>query len=244
MTTQLHIRSVLVKGAAHLSLKLVFRALFFALTIVTSRQNARAQETDTQLWLRNTITLQTRSGSRLFIEVQPRIGDELHRSSQFVLRVAAGRPIGNGWTAWLGYVSQPTFFPKLKREEGAMLQLTNDYSKGNLENAQRFRLEFRSIEGVDGLSHRMRYQLKHTHWLDSNRRWGWSTAQETAWNLDGSKGGPSAGLDQIRMYFGGVFGASRSLRFELGYLMVYGQNPYPKRDRRLDVLFLNTQIRL
>jgi hypothetical protein len=212
--------------------------------LVWAAGGCRAQESDGQAWFRTSVTARLRGPWRLYGEVQPRLGDDYHHDTQFVSRWAVGYAVTRGWTLWLGAHFQQTLFPRARHETAGLFQLTSERRMGSAEIAHRFRYEHRVLEGSSGFVGRIRHMVRYTQWMDHARRWGWEFWHEPLWNLTGVARGPAAGLEQWRSFFGFAYVLNSHVRFDVGYMLLYGRNPDPQRDRRLDVLFLGTSFRL
>jgi len=195
----------------------VARALAFLLGVssLAAPAPATAVTSDGQVWFQVTSRVPLPHGLRLWLEVQPRFGGDGVR--QLLLRPALGYAVTPAWSLYQGYGWTPRFKPFVG-ESRAYQESLLDLSFGDLRVVNRTRLEERFIEGVDGVSLRVRHLLRFTHPLDGARRWFLAVSDEAFATLNDTRNGPSAGFDQNRAYAGFRLLTSEHLALEVGYL--------------------------
>jgi hypothetical protein len=176
-----------------------------------------ALENEGQGWFVNTARGPITGKWKLYLEAQPRVGSGGMR--QLLVRPAIGYQITEAWSLWQGYAWAPSFDPD--RDEQRMFQQSAvETPRGELpvHLTNRTRVEERWIEKADGVSVRLRHMLRATYPLDEAERWSRAAYDELFVTLNEPSGGPRAGFDQNR----GFFGVSRKLgghvTVEAGYL--------------------------
>ena len=97
---------------------------------------------------------------------------------------------------------------------------------GNLRIMNRSRLEERSIEDVEGVSMRVRHQLRMMYPLERSKHWFIAVQDEPFVTLnDRLPGGLVGGFDQNRAYVGIRYQFTKAVALELGYMNQYINKP-------------------
>lgn len=205
---------------------------------------ARADDADSQLWTQFVFNARIQKRLRLFVEVQPRWGNDYSRTAQFILRSAVGYQVTPTFSVWLGHGWTPNFTPEFNNEDRWFQQFLLEDKYPGFDMVNRTRLEERSIAGAGATSVRLRHMLRLSKPITANKRWLAIFSDEVFWNLNTTPNGPEEGFDQNRAYFGVGYNTDRHTRIELGYLANFVNPPKDRPNRRLDVLMLTVNYNL
>lgn len=186
-----------------------------------------ATPTDIEQWtnINAHIALESSESLRLYLEIQPRQGDDLRRlglvqhQAALVItpRKALSLYLGYAWTQFL----LNTDYHRDYREEQRLWQSFN--YRGELAGVQwllRLRQEQRKITRTDGTSNRSRLMLKGSYPLTWDEEFGLTWSDEVMFTLNFTPGGPARGYDRNRLFFGPYWRVN-STRYEVGYLGEY-----------------------
>jgi len=198
-----------------------YAALVGAL-LVLSPAPARAVTQDGQVWFLGTARITFAERFKLFLEAQPRVGGDGLR--QVVLRSAVGYQFLPYWALYQGYGWTPNFNP-YNDENRSYQESLFDNAFGDLRMINRTRLEERFIEGVEGVSLRLRHMLRLVYPLDEKRHWFAAVYDEPFVTLNDATNGPQSGFNQNRAYIGVRRQLSKAVAIELGYLHQYVDRP-------------------
>ena len=182
-------------------------------------------KSDFRLWTPVYLTVKLPSSFLAYMEVNPRIGDDVTNIDQLLLRPALGYQLTQNISIWQGYAwvgnfNQPTgprFF-----EENRIYQQVNYLQKfSSLKFLSRTRLEERWIEHADGTAVRFRQMLRADFPIPQAPEWAFVIYDEVFVNLNtvgtiNSKG-PGAGFDQNRFFLGINKTFNQHLNVDLGY---------------------------
>jgi len=195
-----------------------------ALTAALLAASPAAAQVDHDLrgWLN--VNAQGRIAGRalFYAEVQPRVGDDLARLRQILLRPAIGYQLTPRVSVWQGYahVENPQAGPDGPSEDRSYQQLTWIVPAGSRINLQsRTRLEQRWQSNGRDTGWRAREFVRAAFLPAANPKGVaplvWS---ELFWALDDTDWGARSGFDQIRLFGGVDVPVSGKLRGEIGYL--------------------------
>jgi hypothetical protein len=159
---------------------------------------------------------------RLWVEAQQRMGGNGMR--QEILRSAIGYYPKPYWGLYLGYGWQPKFNDFVNENRAYQESLFDNYL-GKLRIMNRTRFEQRFIEDVQGVSLRLRHQLRLVHPLWNSKHWFIAAQEEPFVNFNSPTNGPVGGFDQNRAYAGIRYQMTKSVAFELGYMNQYINKP-------------------
>lgn len=204
--------------------KFVTSSLAATTFILFCASNTEAQQSDFQSWTQviSTISLDKKDTWFTYMEVQPRIGDDISRLERLIIRPGLGYNLNPSIALFLGYAWTPTYmnssYEKSFRNENRIWQqvLVND-SRWGLAWQHRFRQEQRFIEDAAGPSNRTRYLLRGSYPLSQSQKFGLTGYNEIFVNLNSEDNGPKAGFDRDR-YFLGPYFIEGPVRYEVGYL--------------------------
>jgi hypothetical protein len=207
-----------------------------AVLLGTGIGQAFAQQThDFQTWTMATLNKSLSPQYRLYLEAQPRYGDDSTRSNALLLRSAVGYNLRPNVSVWLGY-GQIYFYVPRKVEERRVYQqllITNRYPGFDLAN--RTRLEQRLLPNTDTV-YRLRHQVRGFVPLVRDRSWAVVAHNELFWNLNGVTPAIRSGYDQNRTFLGVSRGVNKNARFEIGYQYVHIRVPTAAPDRHWHTL--------
>lgn len=187
-----------------------------------------------------------RPKARGYLEVNPRLGDNLNGINQLILRPALGYRFNHHVGIYTGYAWITNYQPNYIQENRVWQQLGIGWVLfKRLQTLNRFRLEERFIQGTHGdCSMRGRYMLRLATPLWKNSRWYAVASDELFINFNTVEDGPVRGIDQNRIYGGLGRQLSTHLRVECGYQQQYVNRQDPTADQANHVLMLQTFIDL
>lgn len=184
---------------------------------------ARADvEHDLQLWTPVTLDEPIRGKLRGYFEVVPRIGYDASQISQLLVRPGLEWRQTDNLGFFAGYLWQTNYSnenSQVVHENRIWQQILHQKQIKRFSLYNRLRNEQRFLGGVNGCSNRLRHLVKLNYNL--NKRFYLTSQDELFINLNSLDGGPEAGIDQNRCFFGvGVKTIKRS-RVEVGYQLQY-----------------------
>lgn len=185
-------------------------------------------QSDFRLWTPVYLTVSLPSKFLAYMEVNPRIGDDVTNIDQLLLRPALGYQLTENLSIWQGYAwvgnfnqrhtpPQSPFF-----DENRIFQQVNYTQKfSGFKFLSRTRLEERWIEHADGTALRFRQMLKVTYPLPIDPDWALVGYDEIFINLNtvgvATGKGPGAGIDQNRFFVGINRTFTPYLNVDIGY---------------------------
>lgn len=178
-------------------------------------------EADTQLWTMG-VAQGAISGELIaYAEVQPRFTNGPERFGQLLLRPAIGVQLNKRTSVLFGYAYIRTE-PRGGRasdEHRGWQQIAWPIARiDGLDITARTRLEQRSIVGADELGWRLRQQVRATRSIFRHGRTRGVVWTEPFYNLDTTRWGQRAGLDQWRTFIGVSMPLTDRASLEPGYL--------------------------
>lgn len=199
-------------------------------------------EHDMQLWAPVTFDRRIYRDFRGYLEINPRIGDNVSRMSQLLIRPAVQYRFNEHFSAFAGYAWIATFQNNQVLHENRLWEqvlLEHDIKKLSILN--RTRLEQRMFPHLSGTSNRLRHMLKLEY--DLNDRIYLVGSDELFVNLNSiDKAGPQAGIDQNRIFAGvGVRPLPRT-RVEIGYQLQYVNRRDPFDDQANHAIVIQSFI--
>lgn len=185
---------------------------------------AMALVQDGQAWFLATAHGSIGGNWKLYLEAQPRVGGGPSEDGiqQLLLRPAIGYQITPTWSLWQGYAWTPSFHPDKDENriyQQSLVETPREILPVSLVN--RTRLEERWIQGASNVSFRLRHMLKAVYPLTDDGVWALVGYDELFVNLDSSKGGPSSGFNQNRVFFGVDYVVMEGVKLEVGYMNQY-----------------------
>ena len=193
---------------------LVLAALAAILVIPAS---ALAQDTDEALWLAAYGQGTLGAKGRLHLEFQTRLNHDMSDLDRMIARYAVGRQITPRIVMLVGHAWIPMFQPSLRHEQRLWQQMLFTSRVNSWTIATRLRTEQRWLPEVEGISYRVRGQLRVTHPVSEGSRWSAALAEEVAVSANSREGGPQRGLDRTRLSAGVIRQIQPSLSMESGY---------------------------
>lgn len=185
---------------------------------------AQALDRDAEAWFQVTASGPITERVRLFLEVQPRIGETAPHGyvdwRMMVLRGAVGWRLNPAWSFWLGYAYVPTLNPG-RDEQRAFQQVLHESEIGPFRVSNRMRLEQREFEESGGLSWRIRHQVRVAWPLPRIPRVSLALADEVFVNLNSPANTPAEGFEQNRLFPGVSWQLQPWLRFDVNYLLQF-----------------------
>jgi hypothetical protein len=192
---------------------------------------------DFQGWVQGVGHISLDRGKRvqLYLEAQPRQGDNWQRFDRLFVRPALAYNVRPDLSFYLGYAWSPAFLDldlhrKFTDEHRVWEQIVLRHEFDRWRWQQRVRSEQRFIEGVEAVSHRLRYALRGAYSVAADGSWGLSASNEFFVTLNSIDPGPEVGYDRDRVIVG-PFWRVGDLRYDLGY--VIEQVPHFRGDQRL-----------
>lgn len=185
---------------------------------------------DFRLWTPVYLTVNLPSRFLAYMEVNPRIGDDVTNIDQLLLRPAIGYKLLDNLTIWQGYAwvgnfNQPSG-PRFFDENRIWQQASYTQSFLSVKFLSRTRMEERWIDHAAGTALRFRQMFKLTYPLPMAPDWALVGYDEIFINLNsvdtfdearlGSKG-PGAGIDQNRFFLGVNKTFTSWLNVDIGY---------------------------
>ncbi len=172
-------------------------------------------------------------------EVNPRVEENLTHIHQLIVRPSVGYQLTKELSIWTAYAWTLHYVPRFVREQRIWHQILHEKEFSKLFLINRFRMEERFIQNVDGVSLRTRYQLKGIYPIGKTKIWGIVLANELFVNLNSRFDGPQAGIDQNRFFVGLSKKINKYLRVEGGYQLQYINDPAPRIDKLNHLVMFN-----
>jgi hypothetical protein len=168
------------------------------------------------------VSLEESKRYQLFLEAQPRLGDDWQRMASVLVRTALVYNATSNLSLFAGYAWFPTFYDSnyhrtYRDEQRLWQQLLYSHDLWSISWQHRLRQEQRWIEHTDGVSNRSRYMLRGSLPLNTQKSFGLTAFDEIMVNLNGVEGGPWSGYDRNRVFVG-PFWQVGDARYEIGYL--------------------------
>jgi hypothetical protein len=183
---------------------------------------------DFRLWTPVYLTVNLPSKFLAYMEVNPRIGDDVTNIDQLLLRPAIGYKLTENLSIWQGYAwvgnfnqrhtpPQSPFF----EENRIFQQVIYTQKFSGFKFMSRTRLEERWIEHADGTALRFRQMLRLAYPLPIASDWALVGYDEIFINLNAvgvpAGKGPGAGIDQNRFFLGINKTFNQYFNVDIGY---------------------------
>ena len=195
-----------------------------SVTALILARSARAHPHDFEGWLATSahVALDEERRYQLFLEAQPRQGDNFQRFGLFQARAALNYNLTKAIGLYLGYAWVPAFvdanYHRDYREDNRIWQqITYHHEFLGLQWQHRLRQEQRMIMRTNGVSNRTRYLLKGSYPLSDDGTFGLTSWDEGMFTLNQVENGPWSGYDRNRIFFGPYWQRGGG-RYEVGYL--------------------------
>lgn len=158
---------------------------------------------------------------RGYVESNPRLNDNLNGINQYLFRTALGYKLRPNIEIFGGYAWINNYVPNYIQENRIYQQLgVSHVIRKRIQVLHRIRNEQRFFEHKDGVSNRLRYQLRLAHPIGKTKNYVVGS-NELFVNLNTLRGGPNAGIDQNRLFLGIGRQFSEHVRAEIGYQFQY-----------------------
>ncbi|MBP9092998.1 DUF2490 domain-containing protein [bacterium] len=206
----------------------VSAAMALLLLLLWCEPAPAAPDHDLQLWTPIMLDRTIYKKVRGYLEVSPRVGDNVSGLNQLLLRPALEYRLKDNFSLFAGYLWLSNYTDEGVQNEHRIWQqaLMNKSIKGSLL-INRTRLEQRMFEPLNGAGVRLRHLVKVNYPLHKRI---YATAQDELFiNLNSVEGGPQAGIDQNRIFAGLGIKTIKKARVEVGY-----QYQYVNRSDRFD----------
>ncbi len=196
----------------------IFRIFILLAIIIFCQISAYAVPNDLESWDAIVLEVPMNKKFNFYIDVQPRIGDDLTQLNTLVVRPAIHYKINENVMIGQGFSWQPHVTPVFNNENRPYQEIIyrKKYEKVNL--TLRARTEERLIEGTSGASIRQRFLVRLKFPMSKEKEWGYIAANELLINLNSLAVGPKGGLDQERVYFGVYKKLNKDTSLELAYI--------------------------
>lgn len=186
---------------------------------------ANSAEEDGRAWLNVQATGKTGiEQMRWYVELQPRLREELKERDQFFFRPAIIYDISAKTSLWLGYAYARTFVdnPVLEDEHRAWQQLLHEFEPiYGIRLRSWTRLEQRKFEGANDIGHKLRQRLAINIPFAHHPNLSTLISNEYHQNLNRTDYGARSGFDQNRLFAGLAYKMSPQSLIEVGYLNQY-----------------------
>lgn len=205
-------------------MKKILASLLAAALLWNGDAQADSTPTDFQGWFQfqSYISLDDEKKYQLFLETQPRLGDDWSRASTVQNRVGLNYNWTKAFSSMLGYAWTPTLYNSHYHsayidEQRIFQQVVYKHDLLGVKWAHRLRQEQRFITGAGSVSNRTRYQLRGSYSLSQDGNFGLTGYDELMVNLNDSNPGPTSGYDRDRIFLG-PYWVVNGHRYEVGYL--------------------------
>ncbi|QQR57281.1 MAG: DUF2490 domain-containing protein [Candidatus Melainabacteria bacterium] len=177
-------------------------------------------EHDLQLWTPVTFDARIYRNLRGYLEVNPRIGDNITQMNQLLIRPALQYKVNEGCSLFAGYLWGTTYQNgDVLHENRLWEQVLFDKDIKRLSIINRTRLEQRMFPHLADTGNRLRHMLKLEY--DLNPKLYLVASDELFINLNSVKNGPQGGIDQNRIFAGVGVRPIPKTRVEIGYQFQY-----------------------
>ncbi len=221
--------------------------LVLTLFLLLAERSALAITNDTQSWslLTALVNLDEAKKFAVYMEAQPRVGDNVRTMERLLLRSALVYNFDPQLSVYLGYAWTPTYMNSsyehdFKDESRVWQQLLYKHDLLGLSWQHRFRQEQRMIDNVDTVSHRFRYLLRGSLPFDQDATYGLTAYNELFLNLNDTGRGRATGYDRDRVFIGPYL-KSGIVRYEAGYLGEHARR-YGAEQRLINAFLISAGI--
>jgi len=191
-------------------------SLAMACAIQLAPPSYAQMEHDLQLWTPVTFDSRIYRNLRGYLEINPRIGDNVTRMSQLLVRPALQYRVNDGCSLFAGYLWATTYQNgDVLHEHRLWEQVLFDKDIKRFSIINRTRLEQRMFPHLADTGNRLRHMLKLEY--DLNKKLYLVASDELFINLNSVKNGPQAGIDQNRIFAGVGVRPLPKTRVEAGY---------------------------
>lgn len=200
------------------------RLALLLLLVVSKARIGRATPHDFEAWATTAafISFDDSKTYQLFVETQPRLGDNWQRLATALFRTALVYNATESVSLFAGYGWFPAFYDSdyhrsYRDDQRLWQQLLYKHELWDITWQHRVRQEQRWIEHTEGVSNRTRYMLRGSRPLNDARDFGITAFDEIMVNLNTVEGGPWGGYDRNRIFIG-PYWLRGPARYEVGFL--------------------------
>jgi hypothetical protein len=202
-----------------------FLSIVLASLFTLSVLPVNATDEDTRAWLNMQATGSTGvKNVRWYLEVQPRLREDLRERDQFFFRPAIIYNFAPKTSLWLGYAYARTYVdnPLLQDEHRAWQQLLHEFEPINSIRLRSWtRLEQRKFESSSDIGHKIRQRVAINIPFEHDLNLSALISNEYHHNVNNTNFGARSGFDQNRLFGGIAWKASKQSLVEIGYLNQY-----------------------
>lgn len=195
----------------------------FAVVFISVKPSS-ATPSDFEQWtnINSHISLDEDKHYQLYLEVQPRLGDNWQRAATSQVRGALVYNLNKALGVYAGYAWTQAFYDSqyhrdYREDHRIWEQLVYRHDLFGVKWQHRIRQEQRMIARTSGVAHRTRYMIKGSYALNDSGNFGLTASDEIMVNLNGVDNGPWAGYDRNRIFFG-PYWMIGSGRYEVVYI--------------------------
>jgi hypothetical protein len=185
---------------------------------------AGAHPHDFEGWLTTSthIALDQKRAYQVYLESQPRVGNNWQRAATAQNRAAFNYNINEAVGLYLGYAWTPNFYDAryhrdYRDEHRLWQQVLYRHQSLGIKWQHRFRQEQRFIARTDEVANRSRYFIRGSYGLSDSEDFGLTAYDEVMFHLNSVRNGTWSGYDRNRIFFGPYWQIG-SARYEVGYL--------------------------
>lgn len=186
--------------------------------------SAEAHPHDFEGWLvaSSHIALDEKKTYQVYLEGQPRVGDNWQRVGTVQGRFALNYNLDKNLGFYLGYAWTPNlldaqYHRDYRDEHRLWQQVIYRYDLWGVQWQHRFRQAQRFIARTDEVANRGRYLLRGSYGLTQQKDFGLTGYDEFMFNYNSVRNGPWSGYDRNRLFFGPYWQVGDA-RYEVGYL--------------------------
>jgi hypothetical protein len=219
------------------------------LRLVSSVLSAYCQPHDIEQWsfINAHLSVNDSRTLELYVEAQPRLGDDLQRAAAFQARVAVVYNPSKTVGVYAGYAWTPQFYDSsyhrdYRDEQRLWQQLVYRQEGLGVTWLHRIREEQRFQTRTDGIGHRFRYMIRGAYPFVRTNDLGLAVFDEVMLNLNDVSGGARSGYDRNR-FFIGPYWIYGSVHYEVGYLFEHLKR-FGDNERLAHVLVASVMLKL
>lgn len=224
-----------------------FRRVFYAfalLTVLSSASPAAADvRHDAGFWMPTTIQVSFARQLFVHLDLQARFADDWSEFQTGIVRPSIGVQITPRTAVSAGYGWIASRWPLTADEHRVWQQILMTFQAGGWTLVPRGRLEQRFLPVVEGVSWRVRGQLRALHPLTADARWQILLSNEVMVTLNSLDPAPVSGIGHNRLFTGVSRRIGPHLTLEPGYLLQFVNRPGTQLDEFDHIVQIGTAIR-
>lgn len=232
----------MAKRKPHSKLAIISVAIAL-LSLLWCEPTQAAADHDLQLWTPIMLDRTVYKKVHGYLEVTPRVGDNVSGLNQLLLRPALEYKLKDNFSLFAGYLWLSNYTDEGVQNEHRVWQqalMNKSFKRCLLIN--RTRLEQRMFEPLTGAGVRLRHLVKLNYPLHKRI---YATAQDELFiNLNSVEEGPQAGIDQNRIFAGLGIKTLKKARVEVGYQCQYINSSDQFNDQANHAIVIQTFVGL